>query len=98
MLPRWQSALERCPLEDFGVQVFELAALHGLDEVVVVVATAAEFADQLAAGIERRAMVIAGHHHVAVGAVEDIADVGAAERLGLQPADLEHQGPVSTRR
>ena len=80
---------------DVGVQIFDAPAADGGEEVDEVVAAGVELLDHLAVEIEGDAAGVAGQHDVAVGALEDHADVGVLKRLGLQPADLEDQRLVA---
>src|SRR5690606_31873531 len=80
-------------LIDLGIEILGLAAANGVDEVceVVGIRAAVELLDDLAVLIEGGSARIARQDEVAVAAVEDHADLGAAEVVGLQAADLEDQ-------
>src|SRR5579875_751103 len=81
--------------ENVGVEVLDLAAADGLDEVAIMVFAAVEFLDDLALGGESGRFFVTGADHVTVGAVPDIADPGAEQSLGQQSAHLKNQLTVA---
>src|SRR5690606_8967061 len=83
--------------QDVGVEVFDLAAANGLEEVVEVVrvGTVVVGLHGLAVAVEDGAAQVVGAHQVTFGAVEDHADLGALVVFGVQTADLEDEGLVA---
>ena len=64
-----------------GVQIFLFAAAHRREEVAEVIAASFEGFNDFAILVESRAFAVAGHHHVAIGAFEDVADFGPLEAI-----------------
>src|ERR1019366_5354034 len=82
-------------LEDFALEVLAATGADGGGEVAVVVAVAGEAPQLAIIVVERPAGIVAGEDDVAVGAMEDVADRGAAVGVGLQAADFEDQLAVA---
>src|SRR5262249_27766371 len=78
-----------------GVEVLDLPAAHGLGEVAVVVALRVELLDLLAVQVVGHATLVVRADHVALLAVEDVADRAAAQAVRLQAAHLEDELAVA---
>src|SRR5262245_36841847 len=83
------------PFKDVGSQVHDIAATDGFDKIAHVVAAAFELLDDVAVEVECDAAGVAREDQHALFTMENVADLRAAEWIGLEAADFEDQFGVA---